>query len=133
MRYLCIGLLVVAFVLSGILVAPQIYAKDQSSSDILKQGLLGAGAGAVGASVGKGKGGAWKGALAGAGVNVVGGALLDSMSGEHVSTTQEVQSMPSNQDAYGTGYKEGYNNGYKAGYQEGYKEGVAEAMERMRK
>lgn len=129
MKYLLVAVIMVAFVLPG----PVSYAADKSSSDILKQGTLGALSGLVGAEVGKGKGGAWKGALAGAGVNVVGGALLDSMSGEHVATTQEVQSMPSNQDAYSTGYKEGYNNGYKTGYSEGYKEGVAEAFDRMKK
>ncbi len=94
--------------------------------DILRQGLLGAGAGAAGgwASGAKGKN-VWKGALAGAGVNVVGGALLDSMSGEHVDTVEHVDKM-STQDAYKEGYNDGFNNGYKQGYTEGFKDGVAE-------
>ena len=51
-----------------------------SSQDLLRQGLLGAGAGAVGGAASGAKGrDIWKGALAGAGVNIVGGALLDSM------------------------------------------------------
>ena len=121
MKYIAIAIVIAAFVLTGLMIAPQTFAQ-KSSSDILKEGLLGAGAGAVGASVGKGKGGVWKGALAGAGVTVVGGALLDSMSGEHVATTKEVDTMSNSQDAFNTGYKEGYNNGYKTGYTEGYKE-----------
>jgi hypothetical protein len=97
------------------------FAEDR---DILREGFLGAGAGAIGglASGAKGRN-VWKGALAGAGVNVVGGALLDSMSGEHVENVKTVQSMPA-QDAYASGYKEGFSNGYKQGYTEGYKDGV---------
>lgn len=104
------------------------YAGSKSSSDLLKQGLLGAGAGAVGgaASGAKGKD-VWKGALAGAGVNIIGGALLDSMSGEKVDDVDNVRSMPS-QDAYSQGYQEGFNNGYKQGYTQGYKEGLNENM-----
>jgi hypothetical protein len=101
---------------------------SSSSSDILKQGLLGAGSGAIGgaASGAKGKD-VWKGALAGAGVNIVGGALLDSLSGEKVDNTQRVDSSTS-RDAYSGGYQDGYQNGYKAGYTEGYKEGLRDGM-----
>ncbi len=97
-----------------------------SSSDLLRQGLLGAGAGAVGgaASGAKGKD-VWKGALAGAGVNIVGGALLDSMSGEKVEDTSNVDSV-SPRTAYSEGYESGYANGYKMGYTDGYKEGLRE-------
>lgn len=102
------------------------YADQKSASDILKEGLLGAGAGAVGgiASGGKGKD-LWKGALAGAGVNVVGGALLDSITGEKVGSVKEVESLNS-QDAYAKGYSDGFTNGFKQGYMEGYKEGLKE-------
>lgn len=97
-----------------------------SSSDILKQGLLGAGSGAVGGAVSGAKGkDLWKGALAGAGVNVVGGALLDSISGEKVQNTQQVDQMDS-RSAYQDGYQDGYNMGYKKGYQDGYKDGMKE-------
>lgn len=121
MKQLCAVLVIVVFAVTFLSVIPISYAGD---NEILKQGVLGAGAGAVGgwASGAKGKN-VWKGALAGAGVNVVGNALLDSSSKEHVSTVDEVKSMPSNQDAFMNGYKEGYNNGYKEGYVEGLKEG----------
>jgi hypothetical protein len=99
----------------------------KTSSDLLKEGLLGAGSGAVGGLASGAKGGdVWKGALAGAGVNIVGGALLDSMSGEKVEDTQNVDRQ-SSRDAYSTGYEDGYKNGYKKGYTEGYKEGLKEA------
>lgn len=98
-----------------------------NSSDILRQGLLGAGAGAVGGAASGAKGGdVWKGALAGAGVNIIGGALLDSMSGEKVQNTQQVDSQTP-RNAYSDGYQEGYQNGYKTGYTQGYKEGLKES------
>jgi hypothetical protein len=121
MKQLCIAVIIAVFAVTFLSIIPFSYAGD---NDIVKQGLLGAGAGAVGgwASGAKSKN-VWKGALAGAGVNVVGNALLDSSSKEHVSTVDEVKSMPNSQDAFMNGYKEGYNNGYKEGYVEGLKEG----------
>ena len=121
MKQLCAALVMVTFIVTFLFIAPVSYAADRG---IVEEGLLGAGAGAVGglASGAKGKN-VWKGALAGAGVSVVGGALLDSASKEHVSTVDEVKSMPNNQDAFMNGYKEGYNNGYKQGYVEGLREG----------
>jgi len=104
------------------------HAKSKSSSDLLREGLLGAGSGAVGGLASGAAGGdVWKGALAGAGVNIVGGALLDSISGEKVDSTNNVNSMDS-QDAYSAGYKAGFNNGYKQGYTQGYKDGIKEGM-----
>ena len=97
---------------------------QRSSSDLIKQGLLGAGAGAVGGAASGAKGrDVWKGALAGAGVNIIGGALLDSMSGEKVKDVHEVDSV-SPRTAYSDGYEDGYSNGYKKGYTDGYKEGL---------
>jgi len=58
------------------------------SKDILKQGLLGAGVGAISAEASGGKAG--KGALVGAGTNVIGGALLDALSG----SGQQQQAAP---------------------------------------
>ena len=52
---------------------------DDTNKKILKQGLLGAGVGAISASASGGKAG--KGALIGAGTNVIGGALLDTLMG----------------------------------------------------
>lgn len=104
------------------------YAAGKTSSDLLREGLLGAGSGAVGGLASGGKGGdVWKGALAGAGVNIVGGALLDSISGEKVENVNNVDAMPA-QDAYGSGYKDGFNNGYKQGYTQGYKDGIRESV-----
>jgi len=100
----------------------------KSSSDLLREGLLGAGAGAIGGAASGAKGrDVWKGALAGAGVNIIGGALLDSISGEKVQQDNRVQDMQP-RDAYGSGYKDGYYNGYKAGYTEGFKDGLKETV-----
>ncbi len=101
---------------------------SSNSSDLLRQGLLGAGSGAVGgaASGAKGKD-VWKGALAGAGVNILGGVLLDSISGEKVDKVERVDRTPS-RTAYSDGYEDGYQNGYKAGYTDGYKEGLKESF-----
>ena len=124
MKKLYITLLILTFVLTSSFV----YAAGKSSSDLLKEGLLGAGAGAVGGlASGAGGGDVWKGALAGAGVNIVGGALLDAISGEKVDTVDNVGTM-NPQNAYSEGYKEGFNNGYKQGYTQGYKEGIREGM-----
>ena len=115
-------------ILAFVLVSSFSYAAGKSSGDLLKEGLLGAGAGAVGGLASGAKGGdVWKGALAGVGVNIVGGALLDAISGEKVDTVDNVGSM-NPQNAYGSGYKEGFNNGYKQGYTQGYKDGIREGM-----
>ena len=99
-----------------------------NSSDLLRQGLLGAGAGAIGGAASGAKGrDVWKGALAGVGVNIIGGALLDSMSGEKVRKVEEVDSS-SPRTAYSDGYEDGYGNGYKKGYTDGYKDGIKEAL-----
>ena len=50
---------------------------EDPNKKILKQGLLGAGVGAISASASGGKAG--QGALIGAGTNVIGGALLDTL------------------------------------------------------
>jgi hypothetical protein len=122
--------LIAVVIYAASVVLPPAYADENDTRDLLKEGLLGAGAGAVGgaASGAKGKD-LWKGALAGAGVNIVGGALLDSLSGEKVENVQQVDSS-SPRDAYSDGYQEGYQNGYKAGYTDGYKDGSKESMQK---
>ena len=55
--------------------APAFSQTDDSTRNILKNGLLGAGTGAIAAGASGGKAG--QGALIGAGTNVIGGALLD--------------------------------------------------------
>jgi len=127
MKKIFIAALMTAFLAGA--VGPLSYAAGKrSSSDILKEGLLGAGAGAAGGLASGGKGGIWKGALVGAGVTIVGGALIDAMSGEKVDDVQNVQSMDP-QNAFSSGYKEGFNKGYKQGYTQGYKEGMREGMQ----
>jgi hypothetical protein len=123
-----IRILICVMVLLMVMFQVGLSEANTRSSDILKQGLLGAGSGAVGGAASGAKGGdIWKGALAGAGVNIVGGALLDSISGQKVQETQRVDNM-SSQTAYSDGYQDGYANAYKAGYTEGYREGLQESQ-----
>jgi hypothetical protein len=67
---------------------------DDQNQNILKQGLLGAGTGAIASSASGGNAG--KGALIGAGTNVIGGALLDTLmgSGSQPAQPQYVQQQP---------------------------------------
>ena len=74
-----IGLSLSVFVIVALFSASpaKAYTDEDSSKNILKQGLLGAGTGAIASSASGGNAG--KGALIGAGTNVIGGALLDSL------------------------------------------------------
>lgn len=119
------------------------YAAD-ANIVVLRQGLLGAGTGAVATAATGGRGDAvWKGALIGMGVNVVGGALLDilttpSGNGEvaYVSRQQPVtQYVVVNRPTYRPNpyasrarriYRTGYRNGYRQGYRDGYDDAVYE-------
>ncbi|MBD3379006.1 MAG: hypothetical protein GF408_00895 [Candidatus Omnitrophica bacterium] len=96
---------------------------EDGARNILEKGLLGAGAGAAGSAAGGGDAGT--GALVGAGVNIVGDALVDSLSGQKVDSVSRVRRLTPEQ-AYSRGYNEGYNNGFKEGYTSGYQEGVKE-------
>ena len=75
------SLLIIAFLIfpnSLCLAGGQDYSgQEDPNKKILKQGLLGAGVGAISAEASGGKAGT--GALVGAGTNVIGGALLDSL------------------------------------------------------
>ncbi len=105
-----------------------VWAVSYAGQNIIKEGLLGAGAGAIGGAVSGADGDdLWKGALAGAGVNIVGGALLDSITGEEVDSVDHVRRLTP-EDAYSRGYNEGFNNGFKQGYTQGFKEGVKESV-----
>jgi len=118
-----VGLIVIAIMVA--LPLGQSFAA-KTSSDLLREGLLGAGAGAVGGAASGAKGrDVWKGALAGAGVNIIGGMLLDSMSGQKVDDVKRVDNL-SPRSAYSDGYEDGYAGGYKKGYTDGYKDGVKE-------
>ncbi len=100
MIYATLFLTVLAIVASGIGTA---YSDEESTRNILKQGLLGAGTGAIASSASGGKAG--QGALIGAGTGVIGGALLDaitqpssSSSGRSYSRTQSAP--PQSQQYY---------------------------------
>lgn len=91
--------LVITFtlVLMVTLSASSIYAQDDDSTrQILKQGLLGAGTGAIAAGTSGGKAG--QGALIGAGTAVIGSALLDSLTGP--SHSQRRRAPPQDEEYY---------------------------------
>ena len=61
--------------------------QEDPNKKIIKNGLLGAATGAIASSASGGKAG--KGALIGAGTNVIGGALLDSLTGSSSSAAPQ--------------------------------------------
>ena len=75
------------------------YGNEDPNKKIIKQGLLGAGTGAIAAGASGGSAG--KGALIGAGTNVIGGALLDTLTSspapaqpQYAPAPQYVQQQP---------------------------------------
>ena len=82
--------------------------QENPNTKILKQGLLGAGTGAIAAGASGGSAG--KGALIGAGTNIIGGALLDSLTGSGQPKPQPVyyqqQPYPSQQQYQSSGYQQ---------------------------
>ncbi len=76
--------------------AEDYYTQDQQSKKIIKEGLVGAGVGAVAAGTSGGNAG--KGALIGAGTNVIGNALVDTLTGssqpQPQPQVQYVQQVP---------------------------------------
>ena len=126
------GVMVILGVALAVL-APQVRADDETAKKIIKDGLLGAGVGAVSASASGGKAG--KGALIGAGTNVVGGAVLDMLTGsgtprEPVAPayppppTYQQGAYPQPVAAVGNDYQTGYQKGYQDGFQQGYQQGL---------
>ena len=118
------------------------------SITVLKQGLIGAGTGAVASAMTGAKGDAvWKGALAGAGVTVVGGALLDMLTGERVGEVAYVQQYqtptyvryaqpvtvvtsvaePSRWRRPSSVQRRVYRRGFRDGYRQGYSDGYEDA------
>ncbi len=112
---LIIAIIIAAFVITGF--CKTAICEEDAAQRLLKDGLLGAATGAVASSASGGKAG--KGALVGAGVNIVGGVLFDAMSGKKVAQTDTVQSMTPT-DAFQQGYQAGYQSGFDKGYSEGY-------------
>jgi len=81
--------MLIAVLLLMALIAPSAYSQDDDATrNILKQGLLGAGTGAIAAGTSGGNAGT--GALIGAGTGVIGGALLDAMTAPPARTTRRV-------------------------------------------
>ena len=126
---------VVAWGVALAVLAPQVRADDQDAAKkIIKDGLLGAGVGAVSASASGGKAG--KGALIGAGTNVVGGAVLDMLTGSGTprepvapaypppAPTYQQGAYPQPVAAVGNDYQTGYQKGYQDGFQQGYQQGL---------
>ena len=88
----------------AIFVANLAYSQDdESTRNILKNGLLGAGTGAIAAGTSGGNAG--QGALIGAGTNVIGGALLDMLT----TPSAPARSAPPPQQYNNQGYS---NQGY---------------------
>ncbi len=69
--------------------------REDPNKKLLKQGLLGAGTGAIAASASGGKAG--KGALIGAGTNILGGVLLDTLTQPSQPPPQQYYYPPQNQ------------------------------------
>ncbi len=127
--------------LTSALTCASVYA---DSIAIIKQGLLGAGTGAVASAMSGGKGDrVWQGALAGAGVMVVGGALLDMLTGERTGTiayasqpqpvtyVRQVRPItviqPAKNYRQGPVYRRVYREGFRDGYGQGYRDGYEDA------
>lgn len=93
--------------------APQ----QSGTTQIIKQGLLGAGTGALASGMSGGNAG--KGALIGAGTNVIGGALLDAISQPSQPRTVYV---PAPQQQYQQQYQPQYQQQYQPQYQPQYQQ-----------
>ena len=148
MRKLTIILLILAFNMTFVL--PCTAQDNDFAVRIIKSGLIGAGAGAIGGAASGAKGrDIWKGALAGAGVNIIGGALLDSLTQRTTTVQSQSYYTATAQPQYYTAqtyqprviytstrtpntytynnqytYNEIYQEGYYAGYKEGYMKGL---------
>ncbi len=81
MRIMTLKILGISFMVVFLvfIIANTSYATDEQTKKVLKQGLLGAGVGAISAGASGGKAG--QGALIGAGTSVLGSALLDAVTG----------------------------------------------------
>ncbi|MDD5496232.1 MAG: hypothetical protein PHP46_03925 [Candidatus Omnitrophica bacterium] len=85
MKIRIISLMLFSLIFISMSVAGAVYAQDDDSTrNVLKQGLLGAGVGAISSSASGGNAG--QGALIGAGTSVIGSALLDSITGPSSSS-----------------------------------------------
>jgi hypothetical protein len=76
-------------------IANTVYSDEEGTKNVLKQGLLGAGTGAI--ASGASGGNAGTGALVGAGTGVIGGVLLDAITAPPASSGSGRRSAPSQQ------------------------------------
>ena len=114
------------------LTAPRGWADDEAAKKILKEGLVGAGVGAVSAQASGGKAG--KGELIGAGTNVVGNAVVDLLTGGSQPSEPAAPAYPQPAPTYTPGayppaptvsdYQTGYQKGYQEGFQQGFQQGL---------
>jgi hypothetical protein len=126
-------ILATAFIL-GIL-TPVCFAQsqDDGAKKVLKEGILGAGVGAIAAGASGGKAG--KGALIGAGANIAGEAIMGALTSQpqpaqqvQQMPPQAVQSVPVQQIQTVTPYQQGYEAGYQKGFQDGYDKGYSAGL-----
>ena len=132
------------------LITPIFATSNNNSSSILKQTVLGAGIGAVAASASGGKAG--KGALVGAGTNLVGNLLFNAIGNTGSQSqylpqqkqpqqrqVQQYKAVPQRQiqqykpqfnNKYNQTYSLEYKRGYKEGYTQGYKDGYHDSREK---
>ena len=113
MKKTLLGLLLITVYLTT---AAWAYEEDPNKK-IIKNGLLGAGVGAISASASGGNAG--KGALIGAGTNVIGGAVLDSLFSSPAPQQQQVQYVqaPPQQVQYVQAPQQPYTDQSSQGYQ----------------
>lgn len=80
------GYIIISIVIALSFIANSASATEEATRNVLKQGLLGAGTGAIAAGTSGGNAGT--GALIGAGTGVIGGALLDALTAPPASTVR---------------------------------------------
>lgn len=86
---------VLVILIAGIFTSALLYAQDDDTTrNVLKQGLLGAGTGAI--ASGASGGNAGKGALIGAGAGAIGGILLDALTSPSSSSSRSSRRRASN-------------------------------------
>lgn len=105
--------IIAALLLIVLLVTPGFSQQDDKGREIIKQGIVGAGVGAISAGASGGKAG--KGALIGAGTNILGNAILDTF----MTPSQPIGTQGTTTSLFEEGYRQGYKDGYSTGYQEG--------------
>ena len=95
-------LMIFAILVLTIFITSLAYSTDEDTRNILKQGLLGAGTGAIAAGTSGGSAG--QGALIGAGTNIIGGVLLDAITTPSQPPPRRVyrKPPPSQQQGYTT-------------------------------